>query len=270
MQIDSLFIYPVKSLGGIALPEAQVMRRGLAGDRRWMIVNDDNRFITRRELPVLATIRMQAEEDGRYRLIGSSGEALLEPEITSARQAAVQVWRDIVDAIIVENDASRLISDITDRPLRLAYMPESTQRRVDPNYSGEQDYVSFADGYPILVTTQASLAALNLALEQPVAMERFRPNIVLSGDMEPWAERGWHALHSGSLSLRLAKACARCIVVTQDHLSGERHDGNAVTSALRKLGQHTREGVLFGVNAIPDKAGALKVGDVMNEPVVAD
>jgi len=264
MQIDSLFIYPVKSLSGIALPQAQVMRRGVAGDRRWMIVDEGSRFVTRRELPALAAIRMQAEADGRYRLIGTSGEALLEPEISSSLKAEVQVWRDIVDAIVVENDASRLISDIAGRSLRLAYMPESTQRLIDPSFASPQDRVSFADGYPILVTTQASLAALNAALDRPVPMERFRPNVVLSGDVSAWAERGWQAVHTAPLSLRLAKPCSRCIVITQDHHSGERHEGNMLPSALRTLGQSNKEGALFGMNAIPDREGVICVGDAVS------
>lgn len=266
MKISALAIYPVKSLGPVALDSALVEPRGLAGDRRWMIVDEANRFVTRRECPGLARIAMSIEAEGRYRLTHPDGEAMLEPVAASRSLTPVVVWRDSVDAVLVENEASQLISSVEGRTVRLAYMTEASIRPVDPGQARSGEIVSFADGYPILVTTEASLAALNAQLEMPVPMARFRPNIVLAGDMPTWAEAGWGALTMNEVRLRIAKPCARCIVITQQPETGERAEGNAVPSALRKLGQFNKEGVVFGMNAIPDVPGRIAIGD---EAVIA-
>ena len=266
MKVSALAIYPVKSLGPVALERARVEPRGLAGDRRWLIVDENNRFVTRREFPVLARITISAEADGGYRLVHPDGEARLDQEVASRLVAPVVVWRDTVDAVLVENEASALISSVAGRSLRLAYMAEESIRPVDPAHARPNEIVSFADGYPVLVTTEASLAALNAALEAPVEMTRFRPNIVLTGDMPPWSEAGWDRLTVGDARLRFTKPCSRCIVITQHPETGEREEGNAVPRALRRLGQFSREGALFGMNAVPEVQGEVSAG---NEASVA-
>ncbi len=261
MHISALAIYPVKSLGPVMLPQAEVTPRGLAGDRRWMIVDAQGRFVTRRELPVLARIGMSLDEGG-FRLHAQEGNAFLPATSADGELAPVTVWRDTVPAYVIENDASRLISQIAGRALRLAYMPEATDRPVDPTYARAGETVSFADAFPILITTDESLAALNATLEAPVEMARFRPNIVLSGIEEAWAERGWSMVETGDVRLRLTKACIRCIVITQQPDTGERQEGNAVPTALRRLGQFGPKGALFGMNAVPETTpGRLSVGD---------
>jgi len=267
MRIASLTIYPVKSLGGIALDEAMVTPRGLAGDRRWMIVDNAGRFVTRRECPVLARIAMAMEPGGGFRLnAGGEGSALLPQAAGGPPMSEVKVWRDRVGAVLVDNEASALISHVAGRVLRLAYMPDAAVRAVDPAYGAEGDMVSFADGFPILVTSEASLDALNAVLEHPVPMERFRPNLVVAGDEgpEPWAEGEWRGLRAGGLALDMVKPCSRCIVITQDHRTGEQPDGNAPLKALRGLGRVGRDGVLFGMNAVPRTTGRIAVGDAIS------
>ncbi len=265
MKIASLTIYPVKSLGGVSLNEALVTPRGLAGDRRWMIVDTDGRFVTRRECPALARIAMTAGRDGEgFRLdAGAEGSALLPRSAECPPAGEVKVWRDRVSAVLVENEASALISDVAGRALRLAYMPEEAVRPVDPVYGAEGDRVSFADGFPLLVTTETSLDALNASLEHPVPMERFRPNLVVAGSEEPWAESEWRSLRAGEAVLDLVKPCSRCVVITQDHRTGEQPDGNAPLKALRRLGRVGRDGVLFGMNAIPRRTGRIVEGDII-------
>lgn len=261
MHISALAIYPVKSLGPVMLQEAEVTPRGLAGDRRWMIVDAQGRFVTRREVPTLARIAVSLDEDD-FLLRASEGEALLPATLSDGALTPVTVWRNTVGAYVVENEACRLVSDVADQPLRLVYMPETTHRAVNPAYSNASDVVSFADGFPMLVTSEASLAALNAALDTPVEMERFRPNIVLSGVENAWAERGWRVLEVGGILLRLPKPCSRCIVVTQQPKTGARQEGNAVPMALRRLVQFNSEGALFGMNAVPEGVGRVAVGDL--------
>lgn len=264
MKIGGLWIYPVKSLGAVPLPSARVEARGLAGDRRWMIVDGNGRFVTRRELPALARIAMSIG-DGGYRLTAPEGEAVLPAAISDGTPMSVTVWRDTVDALVVNSGASCLISEVAGRSLRLAYMPDATRRAVNPAYAARGEHVSFADGFPLLVTSEASLASLNAMLPAPVPMARFRPNIVLAGDeLEAWAEEQWHGIGVGALLLRFAKPCSRCIVITQNPATGEREEGNAVPLALRKLGKFSKEGALFGVNAIARGEGRIAVGDAVS------
>lgn len=261
MHIGALHIYPVKSLGPVALDEVEVTPRGLAGDRRWMIVDAQGKFVTRRELPALARIGMRIGTGG-YLLHAAEGEAALSASLEGGSLAPVTVWNDTVPACVIENDASRLVSDVAGQRLRLAYMPDDTCRAVNPDFGQPGDHVSFADAFPILVASMASLGALNMALEKPVEMARFRPNVVLTGEgLEPWAERGWRAVTLGGVTMRLPKACIRCIVITQQPETGAREEGNAVPSALRRLGQSGPQGALFGMNAVPEGTGMLAVGD---------
>lgn len=260
MHIGAISIYPVKSLGPVRISAVEVGERGLAGDRRWMIVDENGRFVTRRDLPDLATIAVEIADEG-YRLVHAAGDAPLQREATSGRLTPVSIWRDTCDAIIVDNEASRLVSHVADRPLRLVYMPASASRPVNPAYGRVGEIVSFADAFPVLVVSDASLGALNALLAKPIPMERFRSNIIVSGDMKAWAEESWTNLNVGAVTLRLAKPCSRCIVITQNHETGTREDGNAVPLVLRKLGKFNREGVLFGMNAVPVSPGRIAVGD---------
>lgn len=260
MNISALTIYPVKSLGPVALRQAEVTSRGLAGDRRWMLVDEVGRFVTRRELPALARIAMSLAPGG-YQLQAAEGEAMLPASVEGGALSPVTVWRDTVQAHVLESDASRLVSEVAGRTLRLAYMPEATLRPVNPDYAHEGDAVSFADGFPILVTSETSLATLNSTLEAPVGMARFRANIVLSGVSEAWAECGWGGIMAGAVAMRFTKPCSRCIVITQQPETGERHEGNAVPMMIRRLGQYNAEGALFGMNAVPESTGSLRVGD---------
>lgn len=264
MKVSGLWIYPVKSLGGIAVPSVDVEPRGFAGDRRWMIVDSASRFVTRREVPALARIGLSFAEKGGYRLSAPEGEALLPAGIEGGGPAPVTVWRDTVNALLAENEASALISHVAGRPLRLAFMPEEARRAVNAAYGGPGEHVSFADGFPALVTSESSLAALNAALDGPVPMTRFRSNIAIAGDgLEPWAEDSWSGIDVGTVRLRFAKPCARCIVITQNPQTGVREEGNAVPMALRRLGRFNAEGVLFGMNAVPEALGRIAVGDAV-------
>ena len=260
MHISALTIFPVKCLGPVAVESAEVTPRGLWGDRRWMLVDEIGRFVTRRELPALARIGMRIGTGG-YHLRAAEGEAVLPASVEGSTLSPVTVWRDSVPAHVVENDASRLVSEVAGRKLLLAFMPEETLRPVNPDYARAGEKVSFADGFPILVTSETSLAALNSTLETPVEMARFRANIVLSGVSEAWAERGWAGLTVSAVPMRFAKPCSRCIVITQQPETGERNEGNAVPMTLRRLGQFNAEGALFGMNAVPEGVGMLAVGD---------
>ena len=258
MQVSSLFAYPVKSMCGSALGSALVQQRGLAGDRRWMVVDEQMRFITRREHPTLA--RFQAT-------VTDTGVTLSHPDAGSlhcafpSREVTVHVWRDTVTARIAKPEVSAFLSRVMGRSVHLVYQSADDERRVDQKFAGVDDQVSFADGFPLLITTAESLAAINARLAHAIPMDRFRPNLVLTGAEGPWVEQTWRRIRIGKVVLRLVKPCTRCVVTTQDHLTGERNDGNEPLATLRALGQWIPAGVIFGQNAVPETLGDIRVGD---------
>jgi len=262
LALGGLFVYPVKSARGVALDAAEVEARGLALDRRWMVVDADGRFVTQRERPELARVEVALARDH----LGLRADGVGTARVALARTGAarpVTVWDDTVAAVHAGDDAARFFSQLLGAPHALVAMPESTRRAVDPAYAAPDDVVSFADGFPLLVTSTASLEALNRAAREAVPMDRFRPNLVVTG-AEAWAEDGWKTLRVGAVSFRVAKPCARCVITTTDQRTGARGAEPLVAlAALRRVGK----GVLFGQNLIPDLAAGgasrIAVGDAV-------
>jgi uncharacterized protein YcbX len=146
--------------------------------------------------------------------------------------------------------------------VRLAWQPDTSRRPIDAAYAGEADHVSLADGFPLLVTTEASLAALNGHLTAAVGMTSFRANLVIAGT-EAWDEDRWRRIRVGEVMLRIAKPCSRCIITTQNPLTGDRQHGNDPLTTLRAIGRAAKGGIMFGQNAIPDGPGTIRVGDTV-------
>jgi uncharacterized protein YcbX len=259
MRLVEIRRYPVKSLRGHSLEEANVERIGLAGDRRWMIVDAANVFLTQRQYPKLA--QFDAALTGKGVVLRHAAYGALEIDIPDHRAALemVTVWRNTVVARVAE-PASAFLSGFLEKPVRLVYLHDEAARPVDPIFGREDDRVSFADGYPVLVTSTASLDDLNRRLPKPIAMDRFRANLVVEGPAA-WEEDTWRSLRIGAMTFRVVKPCARCAIPTFDPLTGEALEG---AEPLRALGQFHRAangGIIFGQNVIPDAFGALRVGD---------
>lgn len=256
MNVHSLYVYSVKSLAGIPVPAFDMDDFGPRGDRRWMIVDSERRFVTQRSHPDLA--RVSTALDGAGVSIEIPGEGRFELSPT-AQELPVLVWRDWVNARIGAEAANEALSRFCGIPLRLVYMPESTFRRVDAGRVEDYRRVGFADGFPFLITNLASLEELNDRLASPVEMRRFRPNIVISGAV-PWQEDGWRTLTIGQTTFSLVKPCSRCVMTTVDPVTGVK---DAEVQPLRTLAgyRRTAEGVLFGQNAIHESPGRIRVGD---------
>ncbi len=256
MQVHSLWIYPVKSLAGIAVERCELDDFGPAGDRRWMIVDEDRSFVTQRTLPQLAQIKTLLT-DGMV-TIDIPGEGLF-PLVATEETLRALVWRDWVKAHVGGPEANDALSRFAGQSLRLVYMPDDAFRRVDAGRVTDVRRVSFADGFPLLVTNLSSLSELNGRLESPVEMRRFRPNIVVGG-ANPWAEDNWRALDIGGVRFSLVKTCSRCVMTTVDPDTGVK---DAALQPLRTLSGYRRtdEGVIFGMNAIHESSGTIRVGD---------
>lgn len=262
MHVAALFRYPVKSLRGHPLDSAELERCGIAGDRRWMVVDARHRFVTRREVPAMALIDVTPTEDGLVLGHPTLGRCTVTWPGEDAETTDAIVWRDTLPVRLGNGDADAFLSAALGRPVRLAYQFDPTLRPVVPKHAHDGDHVSFADGFPLLVTTEASLRAVNAQLATPVSMVRFRPNLVIAGN-EPWAENRWRRLRIGAVTLRLPAACARCIMVTQQPDTGERLEGDEPLTTLRAMGRTAPGKILFGENAIPERLGTVRVGDTV-------
>ncbi len=221
MRLSGLFVYPVKGLRGTALTTARVEPCGLQGDRRWMVVDARGRFLTQRQLPAMARLDA-ALSDGALTL--GMGEDRIEVAAHDAsRRMAVTVWRSRVDAALADPAADRWLSSRLDRPCRLVFLDDPRARPIEPAHGHTGEHVSFADGFPVLLTSDSSLAALNGALEHRIGMDRFRSNLVIDGAPAPpaWAEHDWSLLRIGGTLFRGAKPCVRCMVPGIDQHSGE-------------------------------------------------
>ncbi len=257
-QISQLFIYPIKSLGGIAVPSAQVTDRGLQWDRRWMLVDGDGNFLTQRTQPQLALFAVAL--NGNSLAVSLHGSDPVEvPLVPAGRTLRVQVWSDRLNAVEVSPELSHWFSQKLAQPCRLVFMPDETRRPLDGRYADDGEITSLSDGYPFLLVSEASLADLNARLEAPVPVNRFRPNIVVTG-CQAFAEDGWAEMQVGGVSFFGVKLCARCVVTTINQQTA------AVGSEpLKTLASYrrSRNGIYFGQNLLHRGTGTLHLGDAM-------
>jgi uncharacterized protein len=257
LTLASITVYPVKSAAGMALPEWEVDQFGLRYDRRWMVVNPAGEFLSQRTHPRLALVTT-AILNGTLRLEAPGMGALdipLDPQPTV--HTSVRVWKDRCGATWTGEGPARWFSDFLGTPCSLVRMPEETLRPADRTYAPEGTRVSFADAFPFLIISEASLSDLNRRLAEPVPMNRFRPNLVISG-AEPYAEDDWDRLEINGIRLRVVKPCARCLITTTDQATAERSK-----EPLRTLGGYRKRWgkVMFGQNAVHETVGRLRGGD---------
>jgi len=256
-RVVELYVYPVKGCRGVRVDSASVVERGFAGDRRWMIVDADRKFVTQRTERRLALVRAVLGDDPVLELSAPGAGAVRVPSTYDAGpRREVQVWSHVGSAV-AHAEGSAWISAFLGGPHSLVYMPDDERRPVNPERARPGDIVGFADAYPFLLISEASLAALNARLAAPITMQRFRPNIVVSG-CKPFAEDTWAALTIGTLGFRGVKRCDRCVVTTVDPETAE-----PGVEPLRTLATFRREDgkVWFGMNLIHDGPGTLSVGD---------
>jgi uncharacterized protein YcbX len=265
MTLGAINRYPVKSCRGQALLSAAVEPWGLAGDRRWLVVDDDGAQLTAREYPRMLSVEPVLRAGGGLELTAPDLPALAVDVPSGERVVPVRIWRSEVVAAPAPAEVHAWFSKVVGRPARLVYLDDPTRRRPNPAFAAPTDYVSFADGYPVLLATTASLAQLNdwiaagpLADEGPLPMTRFRPNLVVDGS-RPWEEDGWRRIRIGTAVFRVVKGCDRCVMtMTDPHTLRRSKEPIATLARFRRWDGDT----YFGMNLIPDTPGAvLAVGD---------
>ena len=264
--VTDLYRYPVKSCRGQRLRAAPVEPWGLARDRRWMIVDSGGEVLTARERPRLVLVTPVPEGDG-IRLTEPAMPELTVPVPPPGELVPVAVWESKLLATPAGGAASAWFGEVAGEPVRLVYLDDPTRRRPNPAYSREGDRVSFADGFPLLLTGEGSLRELNdligggpLAAEGPLPMRRFRPNVVVAG-ADPWAEDRWRLVRIGDVVFRAVKGCDRCVLTTIDPDTAVK--GKEPIATLTRCRRWDGK-VWFGVNLIPDSpsvAATIRVGD---------
>ncbi len=256
--ISELTIYPVKSLGGIALREMPLDTRGPTFDRRWLVTDSQGQFLTQREYPRMCLIKTVLDAD----MLTLSAPAMPNLHVAIARAATdarsvVTVWRDTIAAGDCGAEAAAWLSTVLECACRLHYLPEDSRRAVDPTYARSGDQVGFADGFPLLLIAEASLQAFNAELSIAIGSERFRANIVVAG-CAPYAEDEWRRVRIGSIEFDVVKPCSRCVIPSIDPITATRQPIVSTTLArLRRRG----DAVYFGQNIIHRGLGTIRCGD---------
>lgn len=271
MQVQALFIYPIKSCRGIPLECASVTLKGFEWDREFTIADPTGMFITQRQYPQLATLLVRFE--GEIMVLAVDGQKsepfYLNPTL-EGRETPLQIWRTQTRAIDQGNEVANWLQSALKLKGNFRLLRQSPQypRPVNSQYAIQgNETVSFADGYPFLIVNTASLDNLNQRLmqqygdeSQSIPMNRFRPNLVIESN-DAFAEDNWDVLQIGDLTFDLVKPCDRCIVTTTDQASGHRNEQQEPLKTLSTFRRFSQAGILFGENAIPRSTGEIKTRD---------
>jgi uncharacterized protein len=255
--LSSLIYYPIKACRGFEVETSLIERMGLEYDRRMMLVTPEGEFLTQREYPRLALVTPKLEA-GVLTLSAPAFDSMQLPVQSTGTPWPVNIWKsEGVHAIDQGDEAASWFSDWLGTWVRLVHIADGYIRRVNETYVvSPDDHTGFADGYPILLTSEESLRDLNSHLEAPVPMNRFRPNIVVKG-CEAFAEDTWKRIQVGEIELAVVKPCARCVVTTIDKETLEQSK-----EPLKTLGIYRKQklGAIFGQNVIPLNEGRLRLG----------
>ena len=260
LELTRLFIYPLKSARGIEVASANVMERGLEHDRRFMLVDPDGNLVTARQQAKLLTVSTRLESEHLI-LNAPKMSELRVPLQPEGPERQVRVWADWMLALDVGPEAGKWFSDLFTSSLSLVWMPDRSERQMNPDFGPSR--LSFADGNPLHLIQESSLSDLETRVGMPLGVERFRPNLVVSGK-PAYSEDGWSKLHLGSLEFKVHEACARCMM-----LNLEPESGSIGLEPLRTLAAYRRQGkkVLFGqhlhaLNLDELRVGELRVGEL--------
>ncbi|HTE31828.1 MAG TPA: MOSC N-terminal beta barrel domain-containing protein [Chryseolinea sp.] len=259
LKLTQIWIYPIKSLGGIPLTEAKVMGKGLQHDRRWMLVDSDDVFLTQRDHPLMALFKLTIDEE-KITITYKGDQAYLPlTQSINAVQRAVRIWDDVIMAYEVSDALTNWFTERMGMECHLMAFPEANPRQVDPDRVQPCEHVSLADAYPFMIIGQSSLDDLNKRLVEPVSIKRFRPNFVFTGG-EAYEEDLWKDFTIGPNKFSGVKPCARCVLTTVDPETGSKG-----TEPLRTLATYRKRNnkIFFGQNVVARERAFIRVGDVI-------
>jgi uncharacterized protein YcbX/ferredoxin len=261
--VSNLYIYPIKSTMGISLPQASIDELGLAFDRRFVISDNSGQFISARTEPTLCLVKTLLTDNGITLSAPTMPTLTLVYENFSEQYKNVNVWDDEIAGQLCSTKANSWFSDYLQRPCQLLYFGKASSRVRKANTDNARK-IAFADGYPLLLISQASLNDLNEHLiashQKTVSMANFRPNIVVDNCL-PFAEDGWQYIRIGEIEFKVSKPCERCILTTVNPENGIKDAQQQPLSTLKTYRQTLSGEVLFGQNLIPLTSGRINQGD---------
>jgi len=268
-KVSSIHIYPIKSTAGISLPNSKVEELGLAFDRRFIVCDPSGQFITARTEPKLCLVQTTMTEQGVALSAPNMEMLTLSYQEFTDQYHKVMVWGDEVNGQFCSQKANNWFSDYLQRPCELLYFGKNSHRERKPTTDNARK-IAFADGYPILLISKASLNDLNKRLlanssnnsPQDISMAQFRPNIVVD-DCLPFAEDSWQHIRIGEVEFKVSKPCERCIFTTVNPSNGEKHPQQQPLKMLKSFRQDHNGEVLFGQNLIALNKGTISQGDTL-------
>ncbi len=246
-------------MGGIALNSANITDRGLEHDRRFMLIDETNCFLTQRQFPEMALLHTAIEND---RLLvfhkDFTEEKLILPLVPGKipETLLVRIWDDDCEAQPVSKEADNWFSERLKFSCRLVYMPESAKRKVEGKYALNNDITSFADGYPVMIIGQPSLDHLNSRLSEMLPMNRFRPNIVFTGGT-PFEEDTLEHFRINKIDFYGVKLSARCVITTTNQETAVTGKEPLKTLAGYRMKNNK---VYFGQNVLVKGKGEISIG----------
>ena len=275
MIVSELCIYPFKSCQGIKLQRAKVTPKGFAGDREFMLVTQKGKFLTQRQFPQLAKVRVQiSEQQISLSTVDNKAKPLTFQPTLTGTEIEVEIWRDITLAIDQGDEVAEWFQTFLEldshKKCRLVQQSPQYIRPINRRYTTQtQESVSFADSYPYLLTATASLKELNYRIREieqqdfcPVPMNRFRPNIVVETE-KSFVEGNWKSIQIGEVRFILVKPCSRCIITTTNQQTGKTNQSREPLRTLGTFRQFGEQGVLFGEYMVPQNLGIIQVGDTV-------
>ncbi|MBL0357353.1 MAG: MOSC domain-containing protein [Chitinophagaceae bacterium] len=262
LQVSQLYIYPIKSLAGIAVSAVNITDRGFEYDRRWMLVDANNRFLSQREFAVMALLQVQITVEGLsvFHKQTPDNPIIIPFEPATEEKGIVKIWDASCEATFVSRDADEWFSKILNTVCRLVYMDEDCHVKVDERYSIKKSLTSFSDGYPILMISEASLEDLNSKATEAIPMNRFRPNLVFKGSLA-FEEDNMKEFIINGLTFYGVKPSSRCVVTTIDQATAEKRKEPLKTLATYRSKNNK---IYFGENIIAAGTGKIHVGDHIN------
>lgn len=245
-------------MAGIAIEEAELCSTGFKNDRRWMLVDSNNKFVSQRELPLLCLFKTKISPKN-ISITYLNNELTIPCELQNGIYQKVTIWEDEVDSIVAPNFINEWFSLQTKTELKLVYMPDTASRLVENKFAPKNQLVSFADGYPLLLIGQASIDFLESKSKQSIDVNRFRPNIVIKGE-KAHEEDSWKEIQIQNIKFNVVKPCARCVITTINQTNAK-----VSTEPLKTLSTYRKKDnkILFGQNLIGPSSGIISVGDLI-------
>ncbi|KUG26438.1 flavodoxin reductase (ferredoxin-nadph reductase) family 1 [hydrocarbon metagenome] len=259
-KLSEIYIYPIKSIGGFSVDSAEATDRGFKYDRRWMLVDNCNRFLTQRAVREMALLQTKITENSLVVFNKRSTSNEIEIPLTPVNELSKAVlWDDTVDVIEYSSEINEWFSKQLNMECKLTYMPDNSERKVDKKFAINNEITNLSDGYPFLILGQESLNLLNSKLDEPLPINRFRPNLVFTGGL-PHDEDNWKQFSINNIIFKPVKPCSRCVVTTIDQQTGEQS-----TEPLKTLSTYRTidNKVKFGMNLLHEGRGIVRTWDLL-------